>query len=77
MTEQQGGTQNPAGPPRASESRVGQVRTWTVTLAIAGALLTLMYGVTTHRAEEQAEQHQVEIQHDAGPPPDAAERPPT
>jgi hypothetical protein len=43
-------------------------RRWTITLAIAAALLGVMYGVTAHRAEVQDEQRQIEIQKDAAPP---------
>ena len=43
-------------------------RRWTITLAIAGALLGVMYGVTAHRAEVQDEHRQIEIQKDTAPP---------
>jgi hypothetical protein len=43
-------------------------RRWTITLAIAGALLGVMYGVTAHRAEVQDEHRQIEIQKHAAPP---------
>lgn len=43
-------------------------RRWTITLAIAAALLGVMYGVTAHRAEVQDDQRQIEMQKDAGPP---------
>jgi len=42
-------------------------RRWTITLAIAAALLGVMYGVTAHRAEVQDEQRHSEMQRDAAP----------
>ncbi|MEA2879962.1 MAG: hypothetical protein QOF14_5158 [Hyphomicrobiales bacterium] len=43
-------------------------RRWIITLAITGALLGVMYGVTAHRAEVQDEHRQIEMQKDAAPP---------
>lgn len=52
------------------------VRSVVVTGLISASLLSVMYGVTLHRADEQAEQHQAELRHDPGPPAGASLRPP-
>jgi hypothetical protein len=39
------------------ETRATSARTWAVTGAIVAVLLTAMYAVTTHRADEDAARH--------------------
>ena len=39
------------------ETRATSARTWTVTGAIVAVLLTVMYVVTAHRADEDAARH--------------------
>ena len=41
------------------------VRSVVLTGLISASLLSVMYGVTRHRADEQAKQHQVELRHEA------------
>jgi hypothetical protein len=53
-----------------------KARTVAVTGLISAALLSVMYGVTLHRAEKVAEQHQAETQRDAKAPAEALQRPP-
>jgi hypothetical protein len=51
------------------ETRATSVRTWTVTGIIVAVLLTVMYVVTTHRADEEAAHRSAvsnEIQSQAG-----------
>jgi hypothetical protein len=47
------------------KSAASKLRTWSTTVGIAAVLLSVMYGVTTHRAEVKDEQRQAEMQHDA------------
>jgi hypothetical protein len=44
------------------EGRAGSGRIWAVTAIIAVVFLAVMYGVTTHRAVEQDQQRQSELQ---------------
>ena len=41
------------------------VRSIVVTGLISASLLSVMYGVTLHRADEQRSQHQAELRHEA------------
>jgi hypothetical protein len=60
---------NAVADPRSTPAQPASApRRWTITLAIAAALLGVMYGVTAHRAEVQDEQRQIEIQKDAAQP---------
>jgi hypothetical protein len=52
------------------------LRSVVVTGLIAASLLSVMYGVTVHRAAEQRAQHQAEVQSEAAIEAQA-ERPPT
>jgi hypothetical protein len=58
-----------ADPRTIPARRASGPRRWTITLAIAAALLGAMYGVTAHRAEVQDEHRQIEMQKDAAPSP--------
>ena len=63
-------TRQAAEPRRQRKPRegvAGRVHTWTVTFGICAILLTIMYGITTHRAAEHAEQErQANAQYAAG-----------
>ena len=53
-----------------------KARNVAVTGLISAALLSVMYGMTLHRAEKQAAQHQAEMQRAAMAPAEALQRPP-
>ena len=52
-----------ATPPKARLA--DNVRSVVVTGLISASLLSVMYGVTLHRADEQRAQHQAELRHEA------------
>ena len=52
----------PQPDPMLQEGRAGSGRIWAVTAIIAVVFLAVMYGVTTHRAVEQDQQRQSELQ---------------
>ena len=59
------------GPSNAGARRThlsDNVRSVVVTGLISASLLSVMYGVTLHRADEQQAQHRAELRHDPGPP---------
>jgi hypothetical protein len=58
----------PRPDPMLNEGPASNTRTWTVTAVVAAAVLAVMYGVTTHRAEVKDEQRQTEMPRDASPP---------
>jgi hypothetical protein len=66
MTEHEHNDPQPcpkATPPKARLA--DNIRSVVVTGLISASLLTVMYGVTLHRADEQRAQHQAELQHEA------------